>query len=209
MAAVLPDPIRATGRALTGHDRREMTVQATERLTIKIEIRAGTMPAKNHPLTTTTRTTTMHQAHQPDLLNATLVIVASQAAVEAEPTSVNPTNNATKGITTADTTTIVTREADPRPKTGTAIKKVEVVRKTTAAGSVAATIGIDINPYKKNLQASLQVFLFPEYEVNRQDEKEKPDEVVPAEGFRFEKDQSKDGENHQGNYFLYHFQLHQ
>ena len=185
-----------------------MIVQATERLIIKIEIQEGIIPGKNHLLTTTIRTMMTHQAaHRQDQPNATSATGASRE--EGAEASASPTSNATRGITTADMTITATREAGLKWKTVTAAKKAEAVRKTTGAGSVAATIGIDIRNCKKSLPITCRLFLFPEYEVNRQDQKDEPDEMVPAKSLRFEKEQGENHEYDQGDHFLYHFELHE
>ena len=129
-----------------------MTVQATERPILKIEIQEGTIPAKSHLLTTTIRTMTMHPAHRQGLPNAAL---ATGASPEEATISANRISNATRDITTADMTITAIREADPKWKIVTAAKKVEAVRKTTVAGLVVTTIGIEISHCKKSLQEKL------------------------------------------------------
>lgn len=47
--------------------------------------------------------------------------------------------------------------------------------------------------------------LFLEYEVYGQDQKNETDEVIPTEGFGFEKQQREKNKHHQGNHLLNHF----
>jgi hypothetical protein len=134
--AELPGPIHATGKDLTGHDRRETTPRAAEHRIRQIETQEGIMSGQSR-LTTTTMT--RPQLPRPSLSNGAF------QAVEAERTSASPTSRATKGITTADMTITGTKEADLKWTTGTPLKKAAAAPKTTAAGSaVATTIGIDI-----------------------------------------------------------------
>jgi len=63
--------------------------------------------------------------------------------------------------------------------------------------------------YKKSLQVTWRLFLCPEYEVNCQDQKDEPDEMVPPAGLRFERDQGENRENDQRDHFLYYFGFYQ
>jgi len=47
--------------------------------------------------------------------------------------------------------------------------------------------------------------LFSEDEINRTNQKQKPNEVIPTQCLVFREDQSKDGEYYERNDFLNHF----
>jgi len=59
------------------------------------------------------------------------------------------------------------------------------------------------------LPARINDRLFFENKIDGPDQKGKPHQVVPPEGFCLKKHKGEGGKHHQGDYFLYHFQLDQ